>query len=426
MEQLAIDRNFFKVLFAGLIGTVVEWFDFSIYVYLAPIISLLFFPHENPYVSLMLGYLVFAIGYLARPIGGFLFGHYGDKSGRRKTLAMSIFVMSLATIAMGLLPTYQKAGIAAPILLIVLRMVQGIAAAGETVGSFTFAFETAPPRHRGLIASSVWMMLALGILLASFVVAILTSRLTHDQLFAWGWRLPFFFAIVSLIVSLFITKETKESVYFSAMIQRGEWRRVPFFELMKNFKADFFKVIILCIPPAVNYYVFFVFLPTFSTHYFKNSFSSTLLVNTLTMTFLFVLTPLFAFISDRVGRKPMLISALAAVILLSVTLFKLVSTGSLTGLFIAQTIYAVIHSLYCGAVIATCLESVPTRVRYTTLALGYNFSFAIFGGTAPLIATYLMHLNKNLVAPAFYMVILSVLTLIVVLNIRETYRKVIL
>ena len=200
----------------------------------------------------------------------------------------------------------------------------------------------------------------------------------------WGWRIPFYFGIITAIAGLYIRQGTKESVYFGAMVQRGELLKFPPLEVLRQYKKPLGMIILTLAPFAANYYIFFVFLPTYSSAFIGHGLPEALRINSFTMAYAFVLTPLFAYFSDRIGRKPLLITALVGVVFLAVTLFKLVATGTLLNFFIAQSIFSVINSLYTGAVLSVCLESIPTRVRFSTVAIGYNLAYAIFGGTAPL------------------------------------------
>ncbi|MCB1828137.1 MAG: MFS transporter, partial [Coxiellaceae bacterium] len=421
METIAKDRNFFMVFTGGLLGSIMEWYDFTVYVYLAPIIAHLFFPHQNAYVSMLMAYAVFAVGYVVRPIGAIFFGHYGDRIGRRKILLFTILMMSLTTFAIGFLPLYSEVGVLSPLLLITLRMVQGFSTAGEVVGAITYTFESASPRHRGFWSTSLWVGSGFGVLIASFIVAAVAHSFSTEEMASWGWRLPFIFGLLTGVIGFLIRRKTPESVYFSAMVKRGEVLSFPTLGVLKNYKIPLLKILVIFIPSAVNYYIFFIFLPTYSSDFLGHSLPDALIVNTITMSFLFIFTPIFAFLSDRIGRRPFLLTGLVANILLSITLFNLIATGTLIHFFIAQAIFSIIHSIYTAAVLSTSLESVPTRIRFSAMAIAYNIAYAIFGGTAPLVVTYLIHRNKSLISPSFYIIFLACIALLAVLKMRETH-----
>lgn len=426
MNQLSINRNFLLVTLGGLVGSIFEWYDFTVFIFLAPFLTKLFFPHTNPYISLMQVYGVFFLGYLVRPLGGAILGHYGDRIGRQKTLVSTIALMTLSTVGVGLLPSFSQVGYWAPAGLIVLRLIQGLATSGEAMGAMTFAFESAPMRHRGMLATIIWVGAGAGIVIASLFVGVLSSRLSNEAMLHWGWRIPFVFGLVTGIVGYLIRNRTAESVYFSAMIKRGELVRYPLMEIIKKYKKELLIIILLMIPHEVSYYIFFIFLPTYSSKFLGYNLSKILIVNTITMSYIFILAPVFAFFSDRVGRKPFIIISLVALVLCSVTLFDLVATGVLSNFFIAQSVFALIHSLYVAGIFSASLEMVPTRVRYSIVALGFNIAYAIFGASTPLVVTYLIHRNKSLIVPAFYVIIVSLFALLAILKTRETYKEVIL
>lgn len=243
---------------------------------------------------------------------------------------------------------------------------------------------------------------------------------------SWGWRLPFFFGIFTAVIGVLIRRKTPESVYFSAMVKRSEMLNFPTLSVLKKYKTPLFKILLLFIPCAVNYYIFFIFFPTCSSDFLGHNLPQALMINSFIMCYLFILTPIASYFSDRIGRKPFLLFALVANTLLSVTLFNLVAIGILMNFFVAQSIFAVIHSVYTGAVLSTSLESVPTRIQFSALAIAYNVAYAMFGGLAPLVVTYLIHRNKTLVVPVFYIILLSLIALIVVLKMRETHKEVVL
>lgn len=426
MEQFSTDRKFFKGLSSALLGSILEFYDFTIYIFLSPIISKLFFPHDNPYISMMFVYGVFAIGYISRPLGAILFGHFGDRFGRQRMLVISMLILSLSTVLVGFLPTYTMIGIWAPLLLALLRIIQGLSAAGEMVAALTFAFELAPPKNRGFFSTIIWSGSGFGVIFASLIIAFLSSHLSMAQFSQWGWRIAFFFGIFTAFMSFYVKKLTSETVYFSAMVKRGEVLRNPLRKIIKSYKGQFFKIIVLFIPSAINFYTYYIFLPSHTSNLIGHVLPGVLLLNSIAMSILFVISPVVAFFSDRIGRKPFLIVSLVLNVVLSVFLFDLAATGIIKNLFLAQVIFSIIHAFYAASVISTALESVPTSVRYSLVGIAFNISYAVFGGTAPFVASYLIHHFKDLISPAYYIVIASAIVLFVVIKIRETYKEVIL
>ena len=417
--------RFHLIMTSAIIGSLMEWYDFAAYVFMAAPISRLFFPHDNSYIALMLTYVVFAVGYFMRPIGGILFGHFGDRIGRQKTLTYTILLMSVPTVLIGLLPTYHQIGILAPILLILLRMVQGLSTGGEMIGSISFVFESSPAKHRGLTTAAVWGASGFGFLLGSAAVAFLTTHMTQSQLLHWGWRIPFFFGILTGVVGYFIRQKTEETVYFVAMKKRGEAAVVPIIQTFKQHKKTFLKIFFIFMPAAVMFYTVFIFLPTYAFKFIKHPMHSALTINSIALSVLLIFEPVFGFLSDRYGRKPFMIVAMLICMVISIPLFSMMTSGVLMKFLIAQCIFAFLDAMYTGSVMAAVLESVPTRLRYSTVAGAYNLSYSIFGGTAPLVVTFLIHSSGRFITAAYYIVLVSILALPIAIKMRETFKNVI-
>lgn len=407
------------LLTAGLLGTILEWYDFSVYVYLAPILSAIFFPNESKYISLMLSFLVFAIGYLLRPLGGAIFGHFGDRYGRRITFIASILLMSTSTCLIGFLPTHSQAGVIAPLLLILLRLLQGLSVGGELIGTLTLFFELAPMKKRGVNTALMWIGSGGGILMSSIVVAILTRVLSQQQLHDWGWRIPFFLGALTGLIGFFLRNRTRESVSFLSLKTTGRVASFPFHEILKFHKVKLFKLFLIFIPSAVSFYLVFVFMPTYTSSFLKMSMGTTTTINTVNLFLLLVFSPLVGLLSDKIGRKIVLLSGLAGFIIASMPLYILISKASVTALFFSQFMLMLLCSLYLGGLMAFALEIIPTYVRYSIAAIGFNLCYSIFGGTTPLIATFLINKSGNVLGPAYYLIFSAIVALPVFLLSKE-------
>ncbi|MSP52824.1 MAG: MFS transporter [Gammaproteobacteria bacterium] len=404
---------------AGLFGTILEWYDFSVYVYLAIFIAKLFFPEENKYLGLILTYSIFAIGYLMRPIGGFIFGHFGDRYGRNTTFVATIMLMSIATLLIGFLPTYYHVGILAPCLLVLLRLLQGIAIGGEMIGTLTYFYEVTIEKKRGFVTTLIWCGSGLGILLGSIVSSILLHFLSDQQLLTWGWRLPFFFGIVTGIVGYLLRRQAGESAAFLELKQKNEIVKFPLLTIFREHKVQLLKIFIIFIPGAIAFYLIFVFMPTYANKFINLPLAAASIITTAIMTFFDVFTPFLGWLSDKIGRKLLLVSGLIGLVLFTLPLYYFIQHGTLISLLIAQFIFAIIIALYSSALIAFTLELVPTQIRFSIMGIGYNACYSIFGGTTPLIATYLIYKSGNNLFPAFYLIAAAAIALITVFFCRK-------
>jgi MFS transporter, MHS family, proline/betaine transporter len=409
------------VIAAG-IGNMLEWYDFGVYVYLATVIGSLFFPSDDPTASLLASFAVFGVGFFMRPLGGFVFGHFGDKVGRRNALAAAIILMSGATVMIGVLPTHQQIGLLAPILLLVARLLQGLSAGGEWGGSATFIVEYAPAWRRGFYGSWHAVSLGSGILLGSGTAALLTSVLSEDALNSWGWRIPFLLGILLGIVGLYLRLKLQDTPVFRALEEAHEVEGAPVATSLRHtWKQILFTIGFILLPTTASY-TFLTYMPTYLSEQLDFSLSTALLINTTALALNVVLTPFLGALSDRVGRKPLLIALALGCGLLTYPLFLLISQGGLWRVIIAQLILASILAFYSGPAAATLVELFPAKVRYTSLAVSHSISVAAFGGSAPFIATFLIAQTNNDLAPSFFVTIAAVITFVVILGMKETYR----
>lgn len=406
-------------LIGGILGTVLEWYDFCIYVYLAPILTNLFFPTENKYISLMLVYLVFAVGFLLRPVGGLIFGHLGDKYGRKTTFVLTILLMSVATFLIGLLPTYAQIGIAAPLLLTALRMLQGLSTGGETIGTINFFYEAAPISKRGFYSSLMWNSTGIGLLVSSAVIAIFSHVLTSQQMHEWGWRIPFLLGILTGFAGFFLRRRAEETTPFLEIQAKKEIAAFPLKEILKNHKMQLLKIIMIFIPSGVSFYLFFVFMPTFAAKFANLPLAMTTTINTINLLVLLIAAPLLALMADKIGKKKFLLAGLIGFIIFSLPLYYIIGKGSVSGLFIAQFGFAIISAFYASSSMTFAMELVPTRIRFSIVAIGYSLCYSIFCSTAPLIATYLIYKSHNQYIPAFYLILSALIALPVIIQARE-------
>lgn len=409
-------------MIAGMIGNVMEWYDFALFGYFAPVIARLFFPSEHHLVSLINTFGVFAAGFLMRPVGAALFGHFGDTLGRKKALAASVILMAVPTFLIGLLPSYQEIGAMAPILLTLCRLLQGMSVGGEFTGSITFLVESAPVGRRGFIGSWTPFSAGVGTLLGSGVGAVLTSDLPPHALYGWGWRLPFLLGIVVGGVGFYLRRSLAESPDFEAVRNSGEVAASPVREVLTHRRAEILTAVGLTWVGATAFYVVFVYMTTYLESILKQPLGTALAINTISLTLMVILLPVMGRLSDRIGRKPLLIGGALGFALLSYPLFQLLSHDTFGFILAGQIVFTCLHAAFFGPLSATLVELFPARERYSGLSISYNLSMALFGGSAPLVATYLIKESGNILSPSFYLIVSALVSLVAALRLRESFR----
>jgi MHS family proline/betaine transporter-like MFS transporter len=405
------------------VGNTVEWYDFAIYGFLATYIADKFFPSTNDTAALLSTFAVFAVAFFMRPLGGFFFGPLGDRIGRKRVLAIVVVLMSISTLGIGLVPSYESIGFAAPLLLVLLRCVQGFSAGGEYGSGACFLAEYAPTRHRGLVVAFLVWSVVIGFLLGSVTVTALGAMLSDDAMNSYGWRIPFFIAGALGVVGLYIRLRLRDTPEFEALQETGEVAESPLKEAMRTAWRPILQIVGLVIVHNVGFYVVFTYLPTYFTQ--TLGFTETdafISITVASVVALLLILPLAA-LSDRVGRKPLLIAGAVGFAVCSYPLFSLLNSGSLVAAIAAHAGLAAIESVFVSASLAAGAELFATRVRSTGYSIGYNVSVALFGGTAPYVATWLADRTGNDVAPAFYVIAAAVASLATVLTMRETARR---
>lgn len=412
-----------KVVSASFIGNFVEWFDYAVYGYLAITISKAFFPDADPQVALLSTFALFAISFLVRPIGGFFWGHYGDRVGRREALALSILIMSAATFCIALIPSYSVIGIWAPILLLIMRVAQGFSASGEYAGASAFLVEYAPRRKRGIYAAVVPASTATGLLLGSLIAGMLTTLLSEEDLTNWGWRLPFLLAAPMGLIGRYIRSKLEDTPAFRQLAEKDEAIKAPAKELFRDHWKSLLLASGVVLLNAVGFYVILSYMPTYLTTVVnlpegQSHFATT--VALLTYIFFILGT---GYLSDRFGRKRMLILAAISFIILTVPAFMILDTGNFLMILLIQILLGAMLTLNDGTLPSFLAEIFPTKVRYSGFAVSFNLSNALFGGTAPFVATWLIGATGNGLAPGFYLVGAAIVSLIAVSFAVETSRQ---
>lgn len=411
-----------RVVAASFIGNFVEWFDYAVYGYLAATISTVFFPASDPTTGLLLTFAVFAISFIIRPVGGFFWGHLGDKVGRRTALSYSILIMSIATFMIAFLPTYAAVGLLSPILLLVVRVVQGFSASGEYAGASSFLVEYAPNGRRGVYAAVVPASTAAGLLFGSLLAALLTGVLDGGQLHSWGWRLPFLLAAPMGLIGRYIRYRLEDTPAFRALEKEEEVAGTPILDMFRVHRKLILIALGAALLNAVAFYVLLSYMPTYLSEELGFGDTESFLATTVSLATYIGFIFLTGLASDRWGRKTMLILASVLFMLTTVPAFALLDGADFVLVLVLQVALGAMLTLNDGTLPSFLAEMFPTRVRYSGFAVSFNLANAIFGGTAPFVATLLISRTGSNLAPAWYLVAAAAVSLLAVLVSKETCR----
>jgi MHS family proline/betaine transporter-like MFS transporter len=411
-----------KAAIGGAVGNFVEWFDFGVYGYMAPIIATLFFPPGDRTAALLGTFAVFAVAFFMRPVGGFVFGHFGDKVGRRNTLAVAILLMAGATFAIGILPTYAAIGVAAPALLVLCRLAQGFAVGGEYMGAASFVVEYAPERRRGFYASFVSASLFAGSLCGVVLATVLTVTLGEAAMGSWGWRIPFLLGLPLGLIGLYLRLRLEDTPAFREIARRDAVAEAPIKEAFRTQRRSMAVFFGFVIANVVGGTMLIAFMPTYLGEVAGLDRQTVLLSNSITLLLLVVLCPLSGLLADRLGRKPMILAASVGFVVLSLPAFLLAGQGGLFPAIASQVLLAIPIFFVCAAQPVVLVEMFPTRVRYSSGAVIYGLVNMVFGGTAPLVGTALIARSGNALAPGYYLLALGIVSaLVAAFAFRETY-----
>lgn len=405
---------------AGAIGVLVHWFDWAIYAYLATTIAVIFFPSQDGAAGLLSVFAVFAVAFFVRPIGSLIFGHLGDRYGRKKTLSIVIVTMAAGTLLLGLIPSYDSIGILAPILLVVARIIQGIAAGGEFGSAAAFLAEYAPTKRRGLGVSWLEFGSVLGFLLASLVVAGLHFWLDPAEVLAWGWRIPFLLTVPLALVGLYIRLKIEDTPEYQALQELDTVSSAPIREVFTHNSKQFFQTIGIEIFMNCTFYVVLVYLITYQEQLVGMPNDQAAVLSAVASLTAIAIIPLSGIVSDRVGRKPVLVTAGILLILGSYPLFMLMNQGSVLAGFFSTFGLAAILALILGTHAVTVAELFPTRTRQSGLSMAYSIAGAFFAGTLPYINTWLIDLTGNNMVPAFTLMVVGLIGLVTLYTMPET------
>ncbi|HKO84240.1 MAG TPA: MFS transporter [Actinomycetota bacterium] len=410
-----------KVIVASLVGTSLEWYDFFLYgTASALVFNKLFFPNFDPLVGTLLAFATYAVGFIARPLGGLVFGHFGDRVGRKQVLIVTLLIMGIATFLIGALPTYQAIGVAAPILLVVLRFVQGLGLGGEWGGAVLMSLEHGAPDRRGLNASWPQVGVPVGNLLAAGVLGLLNLLLTEDAFLSWGWRIAFFLSGALVLVGLWIRMTITESPLFEEVESAGEKARMPLIEVIKRHPRGLLVAMGARLGTDVAFYTFTLYILTFLTANLGLPRSVGLNAVLIGSAVQVALIPLFGGLSDRYGRRPVYALGAVSAAVWAFVFFPLLSTRSPVVIVLATVVALVTHAAMYGPQAAFIAELFSTELRYSGASMGYQIAGVLGGGIAPLVSIALAGATGTAFAVSFYVLAMVVLTLIALWAAPET------
>lgn len=411
-----------KAIIAGSIGNLMEWYDWGVYGFFAPFFAAQFFPSHVPIVSLLLTFLTFALGFFMRPIGGLLLGAYGDRHGRRNALTLTILIMAGGSLLIGISPGFSSIGLAAPVILIIARLAQGLSAGGEFGGSSAFLVEYSPPGRRAFIGSWQQVSVGAGTVVASATAALLSGIMAHDAITSWGWRIPFLLGACFALFGLYLRLSVRDTPTFETLEEKHEIARSPILEALRRYPWESLRVVGITLAGTLTYYMWLLYMPTYVHTVTGMPLSVALRINLVCLIIFVCLIPFMALLSDRIGRKAVMATFAIGYVVLTYPLFLIVG-NSVIAVFVVELVGIFFLSMFSGSIATVMAEQFPARVRTVGIAFPYALAVAIFGGTAPAITTYLVSLHNN-IGVAFYVIVAAAISAVVYLTMPETKDKV--
>ncbi|MDK7084027.1 MFS transporter [Pseudoglutamicibacter cumminsii] len=405
-------RSFGKREVAVGIGNFMEWFDFAIYGYFAVVIANEFFPKSDPTAALMSTFAVFAVGFLARPLGALILGPLGDRFGRRFVLMVSVLVMGSATALIGLLPNYAAIGVAAPVLMTILRFIQGLSVGGEWTSSAMFLVESAPNHQRATRASIISATAGLAFVSGTGAALLINAFLSPEQVHAWGWRIPFVASVVMGVVAVYIRRNLEDTPVFEQVKERREDVGGKLEVSKTDYRRGFYLTLAIAGIFGVSLYMFVTYMITYLQNVVAMATVTAYAVTLIALMFYAFMNPAAGILSDRVGRRPIALASAGGFAILGIPLFLMISTGNTVLVLVGLLVWGTLQSLIAVMGVVLIVEVFPAPVRSTGAALGYNVAYALLAGPAPLLSTWLVS-KFGVIAPAYYLVLVAAICFIV-------------
>lgn len=412
-------QNIKKVITSTMVGNGLEWYDYALYGHFAALIAMHFFPKGDETVALIATFGIFAAGFLMRPIGAMFFGYFGDKYGRKNALAVSILMMAIPTGLIGLLPTFDQWGIWAPILLTIIRLLQGVAIGGEFGGSIVYMVEHATEKNKNLLGSTSIISMLIGVMAGALISTGLAEIMTEENFNEWGWRIPFIIGFFIGVIGLYIRTHLDESPAFMDAKETGHLSDKPVKDALKENYKEILLGIGVYLSVTIPFYIQTVFMSSFMHKYLHFSSRDALLIISLSLFIMMIITPISAILADRFNREKILKYVCLAYLIYAFPFIYLLNTEDFTHVIIAQVIFSVILAFYIAPIPSLMVDIFPTKTRYTGMSLACNVSAAIFGGTAPMIITYLIREFESNYSISFFIVFAAVVSYYCILKVKN-------
>lgn len=406
-------------LSATILGNTLEWYDYITYGFLVPIFSVIFFSSESHNLALLQALLIYAIGSVARPLGGILFGFIGDRWGRKMALTSSIFLMTIPVFIIGVMPTYSQIGIVAVYLLTAMRFLQGISAGGEFAGISVFLVETSPIQKRGYFGSFVYLGVVFGLILGAFDYVLLSMEMGTAALYSWGWRIPSILGGLIGCSAFYLRRKLHETPIYHQCQSLKEVKKNPLTTIFGRYKMALLHIFGVIVLESVAFNLLIIFSLTYLIHTLHMSFKIAMLLNLLTLCVLAICLPMVGKLASRYGSRKIALYAALGFLIFSYPLFALITTSSLFAQGIALCGLGFLLAAYCAPIPMLCCTLFPTSVRFTGIALGYNVTIAIIGGTSPLFTLYLIERFHMTSAPAFYLMGAALISALVLVSMKK-------
>ncbi|MDX1950427.1 MAG: MFS transporter [Rickettsiales bacterium] len=411
-----------KVITSTMIGNGLEWYDYALYGHFAALISRHFFPQQDPVVSLIATFGIFAVGFLMRPIGAVFFGYIGDKYGRKQALSLSILLMAIPTACIGLLPTYEHIGIWATILLTIIRLVQGVAIGGEFGGSIVYLVEHASEKNKNLIGSTSVISMLIGVLLGAGISSLLATIMSEENFVNYGWRIPFILGLVIGLVGLYIRTHLDESPAFLDAKETGHLSDKPVKETFQANLTELLLAIGVYMAVTIPFYLQSVFMNSFMVKFLGFKVSDALFINSASLLMMMIAVPISAILCDKYEREKILKFVLVAYIIFALPLVYFLDDKSFAMALIGQLGFSFIIGFYIAPIPTLLVDIFPTRVRYTGMSLSCNLAAAIFGGTTPALVTFFINKFETDYVISAFIIFSAIISLISMAKVRTKFN----
>jgi MFS transporter, MHS family, proline/betaine transporter len=402
-----------KSLISSSIGNVLEWYEYTLYAYFATVISDLFFPTDNPSVSMMMTFATFAVGLAARPIGGIIFGYIGDRYSRKKMLTITLFLMSIPTLCIGFLPTYQQIGVLAPLCLIILRIIQGVALGGEFGASCVYLFESVPPHKRGFFGSLALTGVGTGLVLSACTILLVESFVSRETIYAYAWRIPFFISVAGALIGFYMRRTLLETNDFMLVQKKNHFVRYPLVEMFKSHKKTVLRLFAIFLTTQTGFFIVFIFGKTMMINFLHYENQVAGKFNLFTVASYTVATVIFGYLSDRINKRVIILTGAIGLFLTS---FPFIATlkGDLPCCILGMSLLmGMLIGMTEGTLNPLVAESFPTNIRATSVAFCWNFTSVAFGGFAPILSMWLIEHAGGVNTVAYYMMTMCALTTLI-------------